>query len=138
MDKLEQSLNKSSVNKDIVLPSPHWHVVQRYKWRIFLLSAFVSLSAALYLSKEQPLYRASATLLIEANQAQAVSFDSVQGLDSNRKEYYLTQFEILKSKSIAETRRQSVPALLQLLNVRCASVLNAENACASASESETS
>ncbi|MGC3837005.1 GumC family protein [Moritella viscosa] len=103
MDKLEQSLNKSSVNKDIVLPSPHWHVVQRYKWRIFLLSAFVSLSAALYLSKEQPLYRASATLLIEANQAQAVSFDSVQGLDSNRKEYYLTQFEILKSKSIAET-----------------------------------
>ncbi|QUM85002.1 polysaccharide biosynthesis tyrosine autokinase [Moritella sp. 28] len=103
MDKLEQSLNKSSVNKDIVLPSPHWHVIQRYKWRILLLSVFVSLCAALYLSKEQPLYRASATLLIEANQAQAVSFDSVQGLDSNRKEYYLTQFEILKSGSIAET-----------------------------------
>jgi len=103
MDKLEQSLNKSSVNNDIVLPSPHWHVIQRYKWRVLALAVLVSICTALYLSSESPLYRASATLLIEADQAQAVAFDSVQGLDSNRKEYYLTQFEILKSYSIAET-----------------------------------
>lgn len=103
MDKLEQSLNKSSVNNDIVLPSPHWHVIQRYKWRILIVAVLVSICTAFYLSNESPLYRASATLLIEADQAQAVSFDSVQGQDSNRKEYYLTQFEILKSYSIAET-----------------------------------
>ncbi|SQD77335.1 GumC family protein [Moritella yayanosii] len=103
MDKLEQSLNKSSVNNDIVLPSPHWHVIQRYKWRIFILAVCVSIFTALYLSTKSPVYRASATLLIEADQVQAVAFDSVQGLNSNRKEYYLTQFEILKSYSIAET-----------------------------------
>ena len=103
MDKLEQSLNKSSVNNDIVLPSPHWHVIQRYKWWIFFLAVLVSIFTALYLSNKSPVYRASATLLIEADQVQAVAFDSVQGLNSNRKEYYLTQFEILKSYSIAET-----------------------------------
>ena len=103
MDKLEQSLTKSPANHDIVLPSPHWHVIQRYKWRVIILAVLVSICTGLYLSNESPLYRASATLLIEADQAQAVAFDSVQGLDSNRKEYYLTQFEILKSYSIAET-----------------------------------
>ncbi|GIC78948.1 polysaccharide biosynthesis tyrosine autokinase [Moritella sp. F3] len=103
MDKSEQNLTKSSVNNDIVLPSPHWHVIQRYKWRVLLFATLVSICTAFYLSNESPLYRASATLLIEADQAQAVSFDSVQGQDSNRKEYYLTQFEILKSYSIAET-----------------------------------
>ncbi|QUM76609.1 polysaccharide biosynthesis tyrosine autokinase [Moritella sp. 24] len=103
MDKLEQNLNKSSFTKEIDLPSPHWHVIQRYKWRILIVAVIVSMCAGLYLSKKAPIYRASATLLIEADQAKAVAFDSVQGSDSNRKEYYLTQFEILKSNSIAET-----------------------------------
>ncbi|MDX2319756.1 MAG: polysaccharide biosynthesis tyrosine autokinase [Moritella sp.] len=103
MDKLEQSLNQASGSNEIVLPSAHWHVIQRYKWRILILAVFVSICAGLYLANRSLIYRASATLLIEADQAKAVAFDSVQGLDSNRKEYYLTQFEILKSNSIAET-----------------------------------
>ena len=103
MDKLEQNLNSSSINKEIDLPSPHWHVIQRYKWRIIILAVLTSICAGLYFSQKAPVYRASATLLIEADQAKAVAFDSVQGADSNRKEYYLTQFEILKSNSIAET-----------------------------------
>ena len=40
--------------------------------------------------------------MIESQQNKAVSFAEVYGLDSNRKEYYLTQFEILKSRSIAQ------------------------------------
>lgn len=103
MDKIEQSLTNSSVNKDIALPSPNWHIIQMHKWRILFIAIVVAAFTLLYLSKKPPLYRASATLLIEAEQAKAVEFDSVQGLDSNRKEYYLTQFEILKSHSIAET-----------------------------------
>ena len=34
-------------------------------------------------------------------QTKAVSFEEVYGLDSTKKEYYLTQFEVIKSNSIA-------------------------------------
>ncbi|WP_255526880.1 polysaccharide biosynthesis tyrosine autokinase [Photobacterium sp. BZF1] len=49
-----------------------------------------------------PKYVATATLLIESKQKKAVSIEEVVGIDSNQKEYYLTQFEILKSNQIAE------------------------------------
>jgi succinoglycan biosynthesis transport protein ExoP len=48
-----------------------------------------------------PKYVATATLLIESEQTKAVSFEEVYGLDSTKKEYYLTQFEVIKSNSIA-------------------------------------
>ncbi|MDC9523672.1 chain-length determining protein, partial [Pseudoalteromonas sp. Angola-31] len=48
-----------------------------------------------------PKYVATATLLIESEQTKAVSFDEIYGLDSTKKEYYLTQFEVIKSNSIA-------------------------------------
>ena len=40
-------------------------------------------------------------LLLEAEQAKAVSFEDVIGIDASRKEYYSTQFEVIKSKHVA-------------------------------------
>jgi succinoglycan biosynthesis transport protein ExoP len=102
MDTIEQILNANEQSKDVAAPSPYLYMVKRYKWRIFILSTLVACLVAWYTTSIPALYKATATLLIEADQAQAVAFEAVQGLDSNRKEYYLTQFEILKSNSIAE------------------------------------
>lgn len=47
-------------------------------------------------------YDANATLLIEAQANKAVSIKDVYDFDTNKKEYYLTQFELLKSRTLAE------------------------------------
>ena len=97
MDTNEPSINTSK------LALQYWLVIMKHKWRTLSFALFVAACTAIYMSTVAPMYRASATLLIEADQAKAVAFDTIQGADSNRKEYYLTQFEILKSNSIAKT-----------------------------------
>ena len=80
----------------------YFAVVNKYKWRISFIAIAVALIAAYTVAGVTPVYKATATILIEADQAKAVSFDDIYGLDSNRKEYYTTQFEILKSRKIAQ------------------------------------
>ncbi|WP_091991428.1 GumC family protein [Pseudoalteromonas denitrificans] len=80
----------------------YFNVINKYKFKIFFLALFVAIFAGIIAMKMTPIYKATATLLIEAEQAQAVNFQEVMGLDSGRKEYYLTQFEILKSQTIAK------------------------------------
>ncbi|MGB0937970.1 MAG: GumC family protein [Colwellia sp.] len=79
----------------------YFKIVNKYKWRIFALACFITLFTAVVMMKMTPVYQSTSTLLIEAEQAKAVSFEDVIGVDASRKEYYLTQFEILKSNRIA-------------------------------------
>lgn len=106
METIEQLLNNNTPESiPAKPPATIWQYVNlilKQKWRIFFIALFVAGITALYVSSITPMYRATATLIIEAEQAKAVAIDAVQGLDSKRKEYYLTQFEILKSHSIAQ------------------------------------
>ena len=76
-------------------------MVFRAKWRILTFVVLATLLAGMVTFKLTPQYIATATLLIEAEQAKAVSFEEIYGLNSNQKEYYLTQFEVIKSDSKA-------------------------------------
>ena len=87
--------------EDIIDLRAYLAIINKNKWRIGILAFVVSLFTAVVSLNITPVYKATSTLLIEADQAKAVSFEEVYGLDSNRKEYYLTQFEILKSRKIA-------------------------------------
>ena len=49
-----------------------------------------------------PIYQASATILIESQQANVVSIEQVYGLDTRNLQYFKTQFEILKSRPLVE------------------------------------
>ncbi len=80
----------------------YFSIINKNKWRIGFLAIAVAIFAAVVALNITSTYKATATLLIEADQVKAVSFDDMYGLDSNRKEYYLTQFEIIKSRKIAE------------------------------------
>lgn len=77
-------------------------VINRHKWGIIGLSFIVLLVTALILYSMQPIYRATATLLIESQQANVVSIEEVYGLDTRNSGYYATQFEILKSRELSE------------------------------------
>ena len=79
-------------------------ILFRYKWGIAALMVVGGVIAALRALSEVPLYDATATLLIERQAARFVSIEEVyrgsQGWDFG--EYYQTQYEILRSRPIAE------------------------------------
>ncbi|TXH98092.1 MAG: polysaccharide biosynthesis tyrosine autokinase [Rheinheimera sp.] len=81
----------------------YFNVISRAKWRIFALAVLVSALTVFVVLNLKPIYSSKATLLIESQQAKAVQIEEVYGINSAQQEYYLTQFEILKSRSIAET-----------------------------------
>src|SRR5690606_6773328 len=58
--------------------------------------------AYLIASRLDPHYRATTTVLIENREANVVSIEGVYGTNTLAKEYFLTQFEILKSQELAE------------------------------------
>lgn len=81
----------------------YWRTLMRFRWGIVGFSFIVTLLTVLVLMAMKPVYRATATLLIEAEKANVVSIEEVYGLQGANQEYFLTQFEILKSRNLAET-----------------------------------
>jgi capsular exopolysaccharide synthesis family protein len=76
--------------------------ILHFKWRIITFAILVTVLSIFVVLSMTPIYNAKSTLLIEATQAKAIKIDEVYGFNSSQQEYYLTQFEILKSRSIAE------------------------------------
>lgn len=94
-------IHENPQSEEVIDLSAYLNVIKRNKWRILSFALVVTLLVTLITLTLIPRYTATATLLIEAEQSKAVSFDEVYGLDSSKKEYYLTQFEVIKSDSIA-------------------------------------
>ncbi|WP_416307644.1 GumC family protein [Neptunicella sp. SCSIO 80796] len=90
----------------------YWHVIRSFQWRIIGFAIIATLLTGLYVMTLPPRYTATASLLIESEQAKVLSIQEVYGLDSSRKEYFQTQFEILKSRKVA----QRVVEKLDLVN----------------------
>ncbi|MCL1143244.1 GumC family protein [Shewanella gaetbuli] len=76
--------------------------VLKFKWRILTFALLVTALVVFVVLSMTPIYSANSTLLIESEQAKAIGIDEVYGINSGQQEYYLTQFEIIKSRSIAE------------------------------------
>lgn len=79
-----------------------WNSLWRRKWSIASLVLTVMMVTALAVLVVTPIYRAAATLLIEQKAAKVVSIEQVYGLDGMGNEYLQTQFELLKSRALAE------------------------------------
>lgn len=79
-----------------------WQLLSHHKWRLLMLAALVSFISALVALQMTPIYRATSTLLIETSRSNILSIEEIYGLDTSKQEYLLTQFEILKSTSLAE------------------------------------
>lgn len=79
-----------------------WSSIWRRKWSILSLMVAVMMVTALAVLTITPTYRASTTLLIEQKAAKVVSIEQVYGLEGNSNEYLQTQFELLKSRALAE------------------------------------
>lgn len=105
-------MNKLSA-VDVIDLTHYWHVVRRQLKKIIALAAVITILTVLVVLSLTPTYSASTTLLIESEEAHILSIEEVYGMPGKSSEYLLTQFEILKSRALA----QRVVKELELLNV---------------------
>ena len=87
---------------EVIDLSHYWQVIRRQLKKIILFSGVITVIAVLVALAITPVYRATATILIEAQEAKVLSIEEVYGLGSASDEYYQTQFEILKSRELAK------------------------------------
>ena len=97
-----EQLEASLFGEDTIDFAQYWQTIRRYQWRIISLAVIITILVAMVVMSMTPVYRASSSLLIEAEEAKVVSIEEIYGLNANRKEYFETQYEILKSRQIAE------------------------------------
>ncbi|MFQ3251109.1 GumC family protein [Glaciecola sp.] len=100
--RANEQIEAKLIDTDIIDFGQYWTTVKRYLWRILGLALLLTILVTLVVLSMTPRYIATASLLIEAEQANVLSIEEVYGLDSSRKEYFETQYEILRSRHIAE------------------------------------
>jgi len=91
----------SFIDEEIDL-SQYWAVIRRNKWSILSLAMLVSFLTVLIVYSITPVYKATASLLIESQQPKLPSIESIYGLAGKDKQYYLTQLQVLNSRRLAE------------------------------------
>ena len=77
-------------------------ILRKHKWPITLFTAAVTALAAYYAFTATPIYNSTSTLLIEQQKTNVPNIEELFGLDTQSSDYYQTQFELLKSRSLAE------------------------------------
>lgn len=111
MQQLDERVVRQMIRDDEINLRHYWNIVKRRKWAIGAFAIGVAIAAAVIVSNIDPIYRASATVMIEAQEPNVVSIQDIYAADTKSQEYYQTQFEILKSRPLAE----KVAARLDLL-----------------------
>ncbi len=97
-----RAASHDDADEDIIDLSHYFRVINQSKWRILSLALIVTFLVALIVLSLTPVYKATSSLLIESEETIIVSIEQVYGLDASKKEYFETQYEILKSRYIAE------------------------------------
>ena len=77
--------------------------LNRYKWGILMVVIAVGMLAAMYASSLRPIYRSTATVMVEMGKPKVVTNQELyESFVGTTRDYFLTQFEIIKSRELAE------------------------------------
>lgn len=107
----DHGTNWAAQKADISEVMLYWRSVAKRKWAIVGVAVALSILAAFAALMMIPVYRASASVMIEQNRAKVVAIEEVySGIGANR-EHFETQADILGSRSLAS----KVIAKLQLV-----------------------
>lgn len=88
--KLESTIDFSRLFKSI----------KKNGWKILTFTVIVTSISIPFILKMTPKYEAYATVLLKAQLGNPTTFDKVIDFDSTRKEYYETQYQLLKSRRV--------------------------------------
>lgn len=102
MQVLQRPSDSNPHDEDAIDLHHMLQVVRHNLWGILGLCLVVSLLTTLWVMRINPVYRASATIMIESQEAKTVSIEEVYGQPPGIREYFLTQFEIIRNRDIAE------------------------------------
>src|SRR3990172_6116129 len=105
LEKKVVDLREFSVVEDQIAPLREYGlIVLRHRWLILICAFALLLCVTLYSFTRTPLYTAEATLLIERRVPQVLKVQDARAdsLDYRDLEFYKTQYEILKSRALAE------------------------------------
>ncbi len=95
--------NSIPQNEEKVIDVGKYITLVKRNWlKITLFTLLVTIVTALFVFSLTPKYTATATLLIEPEVKNAVSFEDVVGIDTTQKGYFATQIEIMKSRRVAQ------------------------------------
>lgn len=92
---------KSHENEDIDIRE-FWRVIMRHKGKTIALMLLSALISAVIVIPQKSVYRSTATLLLDPDTSQIAPIESIYGAKSGE-QYYKTQYEILKSRSLAKS-----------------------------------
>ena len=94
------------------------HVLLRRRRVVIAVFTAVFALATLRTLLTRPVYEGTAQILIERNDPSVLNFKEVAQLDSQRDDYYQTQYKLLQSRSLARRRVVDQLDLLQRPRVR--------------------
>ena len=99
LDSTLTEFRKDEVNFNL---ERYFQAVLDNKWRIALFVLTVLIASYLIISSLTPQYKATATVHIEKKESQVVDVQSLYGLDNDSEEYLATEFEVMRSRPLAE------------------------------------
>lgn len=113
--------NNQSLDDDEALDLiGYWRVIQRRKWGVMGLAAFLTLLVAVVVFMLTPIYSSTVTILVEQTKAKMLSIDEVYSGVSSDQSHYQTQVEMLQSNALME-------AVVDKLNLTANPLFNPEN-----------
>ncbi len=86
----------------------YWKVIRKRRWTIFAFFLIVVVATAIGTFTMRPIYRATATILINKENPQIVNFKEVVTVNTMDLDYYQTQYRILESRSLARKAAQTL------------------------------
>ena len=76
------------------------NIIRSRKWLVMGLTLLITALAALVVNLMTPIYRATATILIENNKSKIVSIEELYGVPAGSREFFQTQAEFMKSREV--------------------------------------
>lgn len=80
----------------------YWKILLAHRWMIIGLTVVITAAAIVVISKLPSRYQATASLVFEMDQSNPVAVDEIYDIGPQRRDYILTQIEILQSRQLAE------------------------------------
>lgn len=99
---IRESEPKLLPESDVIDITQYINSIKNYFWIIFSVTIFLTSLSIFIVLSITPKYTSNVSLLIEVDNSNFSPVEELFGLDSNRKEYFKTQYEILKSRQIAK------------------------------------
>ena len=80
----------------------YWRVIMKYRWTVLTLFIIVVVTVGIVTFSTEPVYKATAQILIDKENPNVLSIKEVMSMDAQDIDYYQTQYKILQSRSIGQ------------------------------------